>query len=760
MTTASAFRLSTYLTVALACGGLGYAEADLFPEVGFFATAVVAALAVIYRVETRVQLLSTRGANQLMTRVVLAGVLWATYRVVREVRTDEFREYGWPLFIVTLIAPVLMAAIAAKFLRREKHAGDYWYLHAAALGGVVLTAAMAERVASFVIMALYGVCAVWSLYLFHAARVGGVVPPIPGRHRGASPDELPSPVRGPLPVARTGLAGAVLIAAAAGAVAVPLYLLTPRSSFDKLDFAHQRVEIGYAADQMIDLHRTGELEANPDPAFEVVAEDEGGRPKEDLDPNQRWRGAVLTRYQNGTWNRSDYTELPMGEGRKPSTSGPWSPPDLGPGRYSLTFSIPAKLREYFLADPVVWADGQPSPVADLPVSGAPPRPWRPLGNGTIASIYRPTGRRTLRYVQYRSPLPDPDLGPGFQLHRPGSPSLVSNPVPRVKEYADRVLDRLVREGRLPPAAAARDAIHLRPAEQHHEEIARAFALYLVDRAGLAYTTDLPAVPKGTDPVEHFLYASRVGHCERFAAALALMLRSQGIPAVVVLGFKGCDHTGGGRYVIRQEYAHAWVEALIARPNPAGRAPNHHWLSLDPTPAAGVGRDGEGSDAAGGLLGWARASFNRYFLHYSEEDRERALRGAVEWLTDLRFDALVGVTLVTVVGVVLVRRRAVARRGAGHTAAAGWFDRLLVALARHGYVPQPGETAREFAAAVAAALRERPETRPLADVPVAWAAAYYHDRFGGRPIPADERAKLENDLDALRRALTDTHGATT
>ena len=36
----------------------------------------------------------------------------------------------------------------------------------------------------------------------------------------------------------------------------------------------------------------------------------------------------------------------------------------------------------------------------------------------------------------------------------------------------------------------------------------------------------------------FLVNVKQGHCERFASALALMLRSQGIPSRVVVGFRG------------------------------------------------------------------------------------------------------------------------------------------------------------------------------------------------------------------------------
>ena len=67
-----------------------------------------------------------------------------------------------------------------------------------------------------------------------------------------------------------------------------------------------------------------------------------------------------------------------------------------------------------------------------------------------------------------------------------------------------------------------------------------------------------------DPIEDFVANNPRGHCEYFAAALALMLRSQGIPARVVLGYRCDEWNGPGKcYQVRQSDAHAWVEAYLA-----------------------------------------------------------------------------------------------------------------------------------------------------------------------------------------------------
>src|SRR5262249_49241687 len=94
-----------------------------------------------------------------------------------------------------------------------------------------------------------------------------------------------------------------------------------------------------------------------------------------------------------------------------------------------------------------------------------------------------------------------------------------------------------------------------------------------------------------DPTLDFLTNVKAGACERYAAGLALMLRSMGIPARIVKGYKGADARGAGEYVVRQSHAHAWVEAVV----PADRGPTpYDWRVLDATPSLD-----------GGPLSWAR-----------------------------------------------------------------------------------------------------------------------------------------------------------
>jgi hypothetical protein len=89
-----------------------------------------------------------------------------------------------------------------------------------------------------------------------------------------------------------------------------------------------------------------------------------------------------------------------------------------------------------------------------------------------------------------------------------------------------------------------------------------------------YSLEQPDVEKQT-PLDVFLFKARSGHCEYFASAMAIMLRTIDIPSRNVTGFVGGRYNPyGGYYALRQGDAHSWVEAYIE-----GRG----WVTFDPTP---------------------------------------------------------------------------------------------------------------------------------------------------------------------------------
>lgn len=723
MTADPAFRLSTYLVLALACAALGVAEATTLPEVGGFAVVVVLALAVLYRLEGRLNLLNMAAANNLGIGIALAAAAWAAVRVVREVRTGEFALLGWGAFGVLLCGPLLMAVVVAKLLRREKDAVDYWYLHAAALAAAVLAGAISRKPWEYALIFGYAVAATWSLARFALVRGGA------------------GPARG----WRAGLASAAGYFVVAAAAVTPVFALTPASPFEKWDFGPGRIEIGYTPDQALDLNRTGQVEGSSEPAFTVTAEQDG-RPMVDLPPDTRWRGRAVAQYVNGGWRRDLLLKLPNLDATAKAPPDKWSPPVLGRGQYQLRFSVPLAVRGDILAEPVVWVAGQPPPVADLLPAPHPPKAWLPISDGTfLRNPGRPEKTPTFEYVQHAAPLADPDLGVGFQLRDPIQlldPVFTHQPVNPVRTYTRQLVSKLMTAGRLSAAAGKLDLARWYADPDHHETVARAFSRYLAESPEFTYSLTLTRPRPELDPVEEFLEHTRSGHCQRFASALVLMLRSVGIPAVLVHGFKGHEPLGDGRYVVRQDQAHVWAAALVSRRGADGVV-TWYWLSLDPTPAAG-GDD----EAAGGATEAGWKWFWDKFLDASPEERLAAIGElARNPVTHAIAGGLVG--LVALGWVV----RSYAHRAAGEAA---WLDPLLTELRRHGFTPETGETAREFAGRVRTALVARPATAAVAEVPMQWADGYYQERFGGTPLAPDRRAALDAGLVSLRAALAVPH----
>jgi protein-glutamine gamma-glutamyltransferase len=102
--------------------------------------------------------------------------------------------------------------------------------------------------------------------------------------------------------------------------------------------------------------------------------------------------------------------------------------------------------------------------------------------------------------------------------------------------------------------------------------ARSLEEYL--RSHYGYTLDLTGPPQA-DPLPYFLFQRRAGHCEYFASAMTVMLRTLGIPARYINGFQTGEYNDiAGDLLVRASDAHSWVEAYF---------PGFGWLTFDPTP---------------------------------------------------------------------------------------------------------------------------------------------------------------------------------
>ena len=137
-----------------------------------------------------------------------------------------------------------------------------------------------------------------------------------------------------------------------------------------------------------------------------------------------------------------------------------------------------------------------------------------------------------------------------------------------------------------PLQARADHLQLPPLDPRIPELARAMtagaatdlerarAIERRLRTDYGYTLELPD-HQVADPLAYFLFTRKKGHCEYFASAMTVMLRTAGIPARLATGFQsGVYNPITDFWLIRASDAHAWVEAWI---------PGRGWTTFDPTP---------------------------------------------------------------------------------------------------------------------------------------------------------------------------------
>jgi hypothetical protein len=288
-----------------------------------------------------------------------------------------------------------------------------------------------------------------------------------------------------------------------------------------------------------------------------------------------------------------------------------------------------------------------------------------------------------------------------------------------------------------------------------------------------------------------------------------MLRSQGIPARMVVGYHAGEfNTVGNYYLVRQRHAHAWVEAymepgqypvkqLAVGDDDSGRY--GAWLRLDPTPIDYELQLGDEAttllERVSDMLGYAQLLWTDYVLGLNSQRQREAIYGpisaAIEALRSgptlsialYALAALCGVIVVIGACVVVLRWWGGAQResvvdtlvralGApGRWLGAWWrpaggralqrsfmhvvfYERLEALLKRHGLLRSPSQTQREFAAAAGGRLADVPHLQPVAGVPRRVAEAFYRVRFGGPPLDSREEQAVEQSLRDLEAALAE------
>jgi hypothetical protein len=542
------------------------------------------------------------------------------------------------------------------------------------------------------------------------------------------------------------------------------------------------------------LGELGEVIENPDVVMRVTFFRGRGDRAFQLTGEPLFRGTVVTRYEGRTWTQP----LPSYPNELPTESG------SAFTRQRIAIE-PLDVAEVFHVAPAVAMGERDQRLKIDPISNQLLRldeyRDRPLefdiGTTGISGNRQRTVlpcNRPLKPVEAGRPME----GKRQQLLQPFARDDESDeesdpaPLPRITELAAQILADLgidPQQDRVAAARALSDHFHL--------------------SGDYFYTLEPQARQENLDPLEDFVGVHRGGHCEYFAGALVMMLRSQGIPARMVIGFKGGEWNEVGHYYqVQQLHAHAWVEAYLeASQIPPGefageRQPDAAWLVLDPTEGTREGSAGAGNGLLARVrqsIDYARVLWINYVASLNAKRQRQdiyeplaaGVEAAVENLTSAqvwqdRLESLersrlgrfwswyrrhwfswrgglvaVGLLLVLLLAAVAVRAsvRVLLKRGwlgkpkeVEAAPVLEMYRRLEAALAELGLNRQPAQTAREFALAAGGELAERLEHRRLAALPGRVVSAFYQVRFGGRTLDKPEAEAVEHALAELEVAL--------
>lgn len=94
------------------------------------------------------------------------------------------------------------------------------------------------------------------------------------------------------------------------------------------------------------------------------------------------------------------------------------------------------------------------------------------------------------------------------------------------------------------------------------------------RENITYNDQIDAPPPDVEPIHYTLFESQEAYCTYYASAMAMMLRSQGIPTRIVNGYaQGSFDEETNSYRVRASNAHSWVEVYF---------PDYGWIQFEPT----------------------------------------------------------------------------------------------------------------------------------------------------------------------------------
>lgn len=715
------FRLFSY--VAVFCGFFALWISGTF---GIFETGLfVGVMILAWNLEdTRWQISERLGTAMVVLALPLYYVLWR-YRIF-DFATPESALPG-------LLARLILTLTAIKLLQR-KGDRDWMFLYLMAFFELLLAAGLSISVgyvAAFVAFIFIMACTIVLFEIRKTARATETSLPTADRTSEAGKLEIP---------ARRLVTISALLIILIAAIGVPTFFLLPRVSGAGLGGNSGMVSTMSGFSDVVRLGGIGTIQQNDSVVMRVRIENE-------VPDDIRWRGVALDTFDGQYWSRS---------------------------RSAIKEPKMRNERDLIQVDTARRQEGLTLQTIYL----------EPMDTPVVFGLYRMIGVQGNFQVLYR------DVSGGVTFQRTGDRERVSykvlsdTEVPDAEKLrADRYLytTDLANYLQLPPNLDQR-VVELSEAitaeSKNRYDAAAAIESHLQSEFG--YTLEQKA--GGREPLADFLFNVRQGHCEYFATAMAVMLRTQGIAARVVNGFQRGDYNDTADvFVVRQRNAHSWVEVYF----PA----TDSWVTFDPTPSAGQNSSGSIAGLTDRLRKYVDALetfWIQYFVAFDNQEQRslfvsvrkeivdyqsgissfwNVLQGDLSnWWEEVKGEKGIGGSIVAIawaiaivafglalIGLVVWLSRKVVKSkfwlhlrgrifGSRQASAVEFYERMLRILEGKGLTREPQQTPLEFAVSVG-----------MSEV-VTVTHVYNRVRFGQVSLSREDSDMIVDRLDKIRILL--------
>ena len=722
----SYFRAASYATVLAAAVAL-FVAGGVGP---WLAIAFAIGMAVAWKLEGSRWQLSERVA--LIVILASLPIFYLDWRLLTPYLQTQFLETGHRGNAdISVLAHLILFLSAIKLLQLKADR-DWFFLYLISFFEVLLAAGLTASPIFLLTLTVYLLCALTTVVAFEiqkarrkvtATQTRLLVPPDPALFR-----KLPMRLwrrryleTRRLPLVSVGLLVLIVV------LAFPFFLIAPRTASTALSRGGNAVSGFVGFSENVTLGQIGRLKGNDEVFMRVRVESAPTIPANGL----RWRGVALDEFTGKGWKKS------LGPGRSEKKES-----DSGFFKLGTTEDLSRLTTQTFFVEPV-----------DTPVLFGAPRIVAVQGKLPFVRVDSEMSVQTRPHDQERMV-----YRIFSDTSEPGANTLRADRLQYLVESARYLALPANLDARI---SALSESVVRKSGSRNGYDAARAIESHLRENYG--YTLELKA--GGRDPLADFLFNVRAGHCEYFATAMAVMLRTQGIASRVVNGFlPGEYNEAAGAFTVRQSDAHSWVEVYFPQTN--------SWVTFDPTPPAGrTARVSTGLAAA--LAKYSEAlelMWFQYVVGYDKQEQRSLITSIRKQLLDFRRESAVKVEQARNVLPRLVKPVTIAVVSAGmltlivligfrvrqfgwirglkvwrpisdnETSRIDFYEDFIRLVGKRGLKREEYQTPLEFAAVVG-----------MPDAAIV-TAAYNRVRFGAAELSSSESRQLEDALARIRKSV--------